>query len=336
MTKCGQCEAGIVPVSIVKVRAIMAALVSSAHGQEGSFHGGHEMRYRDFLCRFEQKPAIVAHRGYWQKAPENSLAAIDAAIASGFDIVEIDVQRSEDNVFFLMHDEMLTRMTGTEFPCNQLSIAQLQVMPLRNGQGGSGAGFSHDAIPTLAEALKLAKGRVFLDLDVKHNEDLPKVAKLVAEMGMQDEAAIKINVQSEEDAHYLTALEDEHGVMVMPKTRFDAKNCKTMINLLQNTGANVVEARFDSLYTLVSHRSAFADAAIAIWVNTLDPVACCGFSDSAALRDPDAIWGSLIEAGVALIQTDQPEMLADWRQKQRTGFPDQASIAALQSSVPST
>ncbi|WP_198662780.1 glycerophosphodiester phosphodiesterase family protein [Cohaesibacter intestini] len=282
------------------------------------------MRDRNFFNALMLKPAIVAHRGHWVNAPENSLASIDAAASAGFEVAEIDIQRSDDGVFFLMHDEMLTRMTGSEFPCHQMSIAQLQAMPLRQGCGGRGSGFSHHVIPTLAEALKLAKRRIFLNLDVKHDEDLAFVAKLVAQMDMQGEASIKVTVQTEVDAQYLLALEEEHGLMVMPKTRFDAENCSAMIEQLRAVEATLVEARFDSLYTLVAHRAEFEQAGLTLWVNTLDRVACCGFSDKAAQKAPDAIWGSLTEAGIGVIQTDAPQVLAAWRQSHMPAFTYQA------------
>ena len=286
------------------------------------------MRYRDFIGSIDPKPAIVAHKGHWLHAPENSLAAIEAAIEAGFEIAELDVQKSADGVFFLMHDELLTRMVGAEYPCKKMPISQLQVMPLRQRNGGIGAGFSHHAIPTLAEAMKLAKGRIFLDLDVKHLENMIKVAKLVAEMDMQDEVAIKISVQSEKDARYLVALEEEYDLMVMPRIRFDAHNCRTMIGLLKSVAARIVEAQFDSLYTLVSHRANFEAANIDLWVNTVNSVASGGFSDEAALNDPDAIWGSLTEAGIAVIQTDEPDALYEWRRGLTLALPDAAATEA--------
>jgi len=43
---------------------------------------------------------VVAHRGNWRSAPENSTAAIDSAIAMKVDIVEIDIQKTKmDNLF---------------------------------------------------------------------------------------------------------------------------------------------------------------------------------------------------------------------------------------------
>ena len=59
------------------------------------------------------------------------------------------------------------------------------------------------------------------------------------------------------------------------------------------------------LETLVGQHQRFRSAGISLWVNTLDPVSHGGFTDSAALGDPDAVWGRLIEAGVSVIQIDE-------------------------------
>jgi glycerophosphoryl diester phosphodiesterase len=58
------------------------------------------------------KPA-VAHRGLWSPAaaPENSLAAFQAACAHDYGI-ELDVQLSADGEAMVFHDATLERMTG--------------------------------------------------------------------------------------------------------------------------------------------------------------------------------------------------------------------------------
>ncbi|MDH4273622.1 MAG: glycerophosphodiester phosphodiesterase family protein [Gammaproteobacteria bacterium] len=60
------------------------------------------------------KPELVAHRGYAAKFPENTLPALEAAVAAGARHVEIDVQLSRDGVPMLFHDAELLRMTGRE------------------------------------------------------------------------------------------------------------------------------------------------------------------------------------------------------------------------------
>ena len=54
---------------------------------------------------------VVAHRGDWRYAPENSIAAIEHSIAVGVDIVELDLQLTKDSVLIVMHDATLNRTT---------------------------------------------------------------------------------------------------------------------------------------------------------------------------------------------------------------------------------
>jgi glycerophosphoryl diester phosphodiesterase len=46
----------------------------------------------------------VAHRGASGDHPENTLAAIRAALALGVDSIELDIQRSRDGALVLIHD----------------------------------------------------------------------------------------------------------------------------------------------------------------------------------------------------------------------------------------
>jgi phosphatidylglycerol phospholipase C len=55
---------------------------------------------------------VIAHRGYSEKYPENTLLALEAAIdEGGADGVEFDVHLTADGVLILQHDESLDRMT---------------------------------------------------------------------------------------------------------------------------------------------------------------------------------------------------------------------------------
>ena len=63
------------------------------------------------MSRSTNSVLVVAHRGDWRNFPENSLEGIENAIKMGVDIVELDVQRTQDGVLILMHDETLNRTT---------------------------------------------------------------------------------------------------------------------------------------------------------------------------------------------------------------------------------
>ena len=51
-----------------------------------------------------------------------------------------------------------------------------------------------------------------------------------------------------------------------------------------------------------------------LWVNTLWPSLCGGLDDDTAFatKDPDAVYGRMIDLGATLIQTDRPEYLLNY------------------------
>ncbi|GAB4284215.1 MAG: glycerophosphodiester phosphodiesterase family protein [Roseovarius sp.] len=102
----------------------------------------------------------LAHRGLHAAAagrPENSRAAIAAAIAAGYGI-EIDLQLSRDGQAVVFHDARLERMTAASGPVRLRDMADLGRIALR----GSG-----EAIPALVEVLALIAGRVPLLVEMK-------------------------------------------------------------------------------------------------------------------------------------------------------------------------
>lgn len=109
----------------------------------------------DFLVR------PIAHRAlhdHAQHRPENSLAAIQAAVDAGYGI-EIDLQPSSDGVPMVFHDDTLDRMTSDTGPVAGRTAAALGRIALNNGAGAG--------VPTLAEVLRVVAGRVPLLIEVK-------------------------------------------------------------------------------------------------------------------------------------------------------------------------
>ncbi|HEX2626952.1 MAG TPA: glycerophosphodiester phosphodiesterase [Candidatus Limnocylindrales bacterium] len=94
----------------------------------------------------------LAHRGDWRVAPENSLAAMQAALAiPGCDGLEFDVRSSFDSVAVLLHDDSLARIQRVPLSCSTLTAAQL----------------AEHGIPTLAQVLKAIGCDPFLDVELK-------------------------------------------------------------------------------------------------------------------------------------------------------------------------
>lgn len=101
----------------------------------------------------------IAHRAlHGPGRPENSAAALAAAVAAGY-AIEIDLQLSADGQAMVFHDATLDRMTAASGAVRARTAAELTAIALA---GGDGAG-----MPTLAEALALVAGRVALLIEIK-------------------------------------------------------------------------------------------------------------------------------------------------------------------------
>jgi glycerophosphoryl diester phosphodiesterase len=75
----------------------------------------------------------LAHRALHDRAarrPENSPAAIRAAVAAGYGI-EIDLQLSRDGIAMVFHDETLDRLTDQTGLVADRDAADLGAIPLR-------------------------------------------------------------------------------------------------------------------------------------------------------------------------------------------------------------
>lgn len=101
----------------------------------------------------------VAHRGLWSPggAPENSLAAFQAACAAGYGI-ELDVQITADGEAVVFHDYKLDRMTGVQGRLSDRSLGDLRTLRLAG---------TDEAIPTLAEVLVEVGHRALVQIELK-------------------------------------------------------------------------------------------------------------------------------------------------------------------------
>lgn len=92
--------------------------------------------------------------------PENSRAAIRAAIAAGYGI-EIDLQLSADDQAMVFHDYHLSRLAEDKGPLRQRAAGALSAIPLKGGTEG---------IPTLTEVLEIVDGQVPLLIELKDQD----------------------------------------------------------------------------------------------------------------------------------------------------------------------
>lgn len=103
---------------------------------------------------------IMAHRGYTNAGVENSLEAIEGAINANADFAEIDVLQTKDNKLIVIHDTNLKRLAKKNVNVYDLTLDEIKT--LQTSQNGFVS-----KIPTLDEVLKLSKGRIKLNIELK-------------------------------------------------------------------------------------------------------------------------------------------------------------------------
>jgi glycerophosphoryl diester phosphodiesterase len=131
------------------------------------------------LALAAERPGVIAHRGVVLEAPENTLPAISKAIELGCALAEIDLRYTADGEVVLFHDATLERTTDGTGSVSGKTLAELKKLDAGARQADS---FQGTRIPTLQEAIELARGRIQLYLDLKETDPLP-VVRLVERLG---------------------------------------------------------------------------------------------------------------------------------------------------------
>ncbi len=108
---------------------------------------------------------VTMHRGDWRSYPENSKDAIKGAIAKGADIVELDVCRTKDGRFVLLHDRKLDRVTNGKGKVMDRTLAEIKKLRLKDGQGGKKAKVTDYEVLSLEEAFDIARGKILINID---------------------------------------------------------------------------------------------------------------------------------------------------------------------------
>ena len=121
----------------------------------------------------QDNPLIIAHRGASAVAPENTIAAFEAAIAAGADGIEFDVRLTRDGVPVVIHDETLYRTTGVRGRVADTSSDQLNQLD----------------VPTVAKLFELFESNkliLYLEFKDKHIQLVEECCRLVEQHHLKD------------------------------------------------------------------------------------------------------------------------------------------------------
>jgi glycerophosphoryl diester phosphodiesterase len=130
---------------------------------------------------------VIAHRGNRVRAAENTIFALQEAVAVGADALEFDVRVTRDGIPVLMHDPNLDRTTNGHGLLESFSFADLRTLD-------AGARAPHTAgvrlkIPSLEEVLDAFRDTPLV-IEVKELGAVEATEQLVRRFGAQDRVVI--------------------------------------------------------------------------------------------------------------------------------------------------
>lgn len=106
---------------------------------------------------------LIAHRGYSDLYPENTMLAFKEAINKGFDGIETDVHKTKDGYLVLCHDEKINRTSDGKGYIKDMTYQELLKYNFNNKMD-----VINQKIPLLEELLDLCKDKnIILDIELK-------------------------------------------------------------------------------------------------------------------------------------------------------------------------
>lgn len=242
---------------------------------------------------------VAAHRGAHASFPENSLAAIREAARLGADFAEVDVRLTKDEALVLMHDESLSRTTGVDADVSSLTYAQIQDQTLL---GSDSSNPETLRVPTFAEAEALARELgIMLYVDMK-TARVDLVADAVKAGAYYE---VSLLHATPDQASQLHARDPQ--LLLMPRLQTLAE-LNTIIAALPET--RIVQLGQDQ--SDAGFCAAARNAGIKVQQNVLDIS-----GDLAASLGNYSVWKEFVDAGVWLLQTDEPALLVPKARKFR-------------------
>lgn len=176
--------AGILsPTALKRIAWLIAGIVSIMGGVAGAA----------FLQGFHinRTVEITGHRGSKVRAPENTLSALRQAIDEGADYAEIDVQTTADGVAVLLHDADLMRVASLNRRLRDINYPELKHIDVGSWFAPE---FSSERIPTLQEAVDVARGRIKLNIELKFTWADPtlaeKVGNIIRQKGFSSDCVV--------------------------------------------------------------------------------------------------------------------------------------------------
>ncbi|MCG8502055.1 MAG: glycerophosphodiester phosphodiesterase family protein [Firmicutes bacterium] len=274
---------------------------------------------REKLLQLSKKKEILiaVHRGSSTgNIAENTIASTICAVKMGGDIVELDIVKSTDGVFYGFHTKMELRLFGREFDLETMSSSEIDNLEFIN-TNMKPTGYK---VERIADILNTFKGKTLFNLDrcwLYLDELLP----FLDEFNMYDQLIIK----SPPDNKYLDLFADyDDKILYMPVVRNMEQVERVLEHKIKPAAIELIFTGLDNQIINEHTISRLKAENMLLWANAIivgpkNVIAGSLTDDVSIIEGYDKGWGKLMDMGFDIIQTDWPALLKKYRKKRKKG-----------------
>jgi glycerophosphoryl diester phosphodiesterase len=130
-------------------------------------------------------------------APEDTVAAVRAAIVLGVDFVETDPRPTKDGFLVNLHDPTVDRTTDGSGEAALMTLAEIQALNLKSAEYPGD--FACEHVPTLEDILAAAKGKVHVLVDANKTDRVDLLVGAIQSTGTVEWAIFDTDSQDKID-----------------------------------------------------------------------------------------------------------------------------------------
>lgn len=242
------------------------------------------------LPRLAHRFVIIAHRGDHEHTHENTIEAFENAIRAGIDFVEMDLRRTKDGRYVIMHDSTVDRTTDGHGRVEDLTLKEIEGLKVIDRNRPE---LPPTHVPTFEEVLKTCRGRINIYLDFKKG-DPEVVAPMIREAGMAQNVIVYDGVGA---VKRWRKAAPEFPMIVSPPEK-SAATSGSLVRFVDSTKVEILDGDWSD-YSKESVLAA-VKAGARVW------------PDIQSSKEAPEYWEKVVDVGFDGVQSDKPELLSAW------------------------
>ena len=251
-----------------------------------------------------KRPCIAAHRGSCGgNIPPNTSIAFEAALKQGAGLIETDIARSSDGIFYLFHTGNELKHLGFDGIFEETPSSVLDTLRLRNEFGNA----TQYRLDRFEDILEQFKGRCLINLD-RCWQDWQEVIPIIESHGMREQIILKSPCKK---IWMDKVKEVASAYAYMPIINEDISSFFDLggADIPGFIGAELVFSSESSPIITDNIAWMLRKAGKHAWGNAIQfsqqKILSAGHNDDVSIMEsPDKGWGWLIDKGFDIIQTD--------------------------------